>query len=53
MDQTSKFFSTEISFAEERGSVGEINTQHVPLRQNSEEKVLGKEPESVWDDTNG
>ena len=30
----------------------QINTQHVPLRQKSEEKVRGKELESVWDDTN-
>ena len=27
-----------------------INTQHVPLMQNAEEKVLGKDLEEVWDD---
>ena len=27
-------------------------TQHVPLRQNTEEKVRGKELQEVWDDTN-
>ena len=27
-----------------------INTQHVPLRQNTEDKVRGKESEEVWDD---
>ncbi len=31
----------------------EENTQHVPLRQDAEEKVRGKEPEAVWDDANG
>jgi hypothetical protein len=29
-----------------------INTQHVPLRQNTQEKVQGKELKAVWDDTN-
>ena len=28
------------------------DTQHVPLRQNVEEKVRGKELKAVWDDTN-
>ena len=27
-----------------------IYTQHVPLRQNTEEEVRGKELETVWDD---
>ena len=27
------------------------DTQHVPLRQNTEDKVRGKESEAVWDDT--
>ena len=31
---------------------GKINTPHVPIRQNTEEKVRGKELEAVWDDTN-
>ena len=30
----------------------EINTQYVPLRQNTEEKVRGKGLKSVWNDTN-
>jgi hypothetical protein len=30
-----------------------MNTQHVPLRQNAEEKVRGKELKTVWDDANG
>jgi hypothetical protein len=29
------------------------NTQYVPLRQDAEEKVRGKEQEAVWDDANG
>ncbi len=29
-----------------------IYTQHVPLSQNTEEEVRGKELEAVWDDTN-
>ena len=29
-----------------------IYTQHVPLRQNAEEKVRGKELKAVWDDEN-
>ncbi len=29
-----------------------IDTQHVPLRQNTEEKVRGKGLTAVWDDTN-
>ena len=29
-----------------------IYTQYVPIRQNTEEKVRGKELEVVWDDTN-
>ena len=29
-----------------------INTHHVPLRQNTEEKIRGKELEVVWDDVN-
>ncbi len=29
-----------------------IYTQHVTLRQNTEEKVRGKDLETVWDDTN-
>ena len=29
-----------------------IYTQHVPLRQNTEEKVRGKELKVVWDDVN-
>ena len=29
-----------------------INTQHVSLRQNVEEKVRGKDLEVVWDDVN-
>ena len=29
-----------------------INTQHVSLRQNAEEKTRGKELEVVWDDAN-
>jgi hypothetical protein len=28
------------------------DTQHVPLRQNTEEKVRGKGLKMVWDDTN-
>ena len=28
-----------------------IYTQHVPLRQNTEEKVQGKELKAVWGDT--
>ena len=28
------------------------DTQHVPLRQNTEEKVRGKGLKSVWDDAN-
>ena len=28
------------------------DTQHVPLRQNVEEKVRGKELKKVWDDVN-
>ena len=28
------------------------DTQHVPLRQNTEEKVRGKGLKVVWDDTN-
>ena len=28
------------------------DTQHVPLRQNTEEKVRGKGLKAVWDDTN-
>ena len=29
-----------------------IDTQHVPLRQNTEEKVRGKGLKAVWDDAN-
>ena len=29
-----------------------IHTQHVPLRQNTEEKVQGKELKVVWGDVN-
>ncbi len=29
-----------------------MNTQYVPIRQNTEEKVREKELESVWDDIN-
>jgi hypothetical protein len=29
-----------------------IYTQHVPLRQNAEEKGRGKELKAVWDDEN-
>ena len=29
-----------------------IYTQHVPLRQNGEEEVRGKELEAVWGDVN-
>ena len=29
-----------------------MNTQHVPLRENTEEKVLGKFLETEWDDVN-
>ena len=29
-----------------------IKTQHVSLKQNVEEKVLGKDPSAVWDDVN-
>ena len=29
-----------------------IYNQHVPLRQNTEEKVRGKDLEAMWDDTN-
>ena len=28
------------------------DTQHLPLRQNVEEKVRGKDLEAVWDDVN-
>ena len=29
-----------------------IDTQHVPLTENTEEKVRGKELKMVWDDAN-
>ncbi len=29
-----------------------IYTQYVPMRQNTEEEVRGKELETVWDDSN-
>ena len=30
-----------------------VQVQPAPVRQNTEEKVLGKELETVWDDVNG
>ena len=44
--------SVQIVDPQQKEMIDKIYTQHVPLRQNTEEKVRGKGLKAVWDDAN-